>query len=381
MGERDAVLRAPRAGDARLDRREVEVDHLRVDGMVVGVVPEQVLLAVGLDQREPALVAAGHPQVAQRLVVHGEEAAGRAVLRRHVPDRGPVGQRELRDAVAEVLHELPDHTGLAKDLGHREHEIGRRRALGQPAREPEADHLRDEHRERLAEHRRLRLDPADAPAEHSEPVHHRRVRVGADEGVGECPPVARLDDAGEVLEVDLVDDARVGRDDLEVVEGGLAPAKECVALAVALELALGVVREGEPRGECVDLHGVVDHELRREQRVDQRRIAAEVLHRVAHRGEVDDRRDAGEVLVEDARGREGDLAARLGVRDPAGDGLDLLVSGVAEHVLEQDPQRVGEARDVVRGLERVDAEDLVGLVSDGELRRRCHLMDSIRATA
>src|SRR3712207_7814543 len=41
----------------------------------------------------------------------------------------------------------------------------------------EAEHLRDEHRHRLAEHRRLRLDAADAPAEHAEAVDHRRVRV------------------------------------------------------------------------------------------------------------------------------------------------------------------------------------------------------------
>ena len=40
-----------------------------------------------------------------------------------------------------------------------------------------------------------------------------------------------------------MDDAGVGRDDLEVVERALAPAQEGVALAVALELELGVARE------------------------------------------------------------------------------------------------------------------------------------------
>ena len=38
-------------------------------------------------------------------------------------------------------------------------------------------------------------------------------------------------------------------------------------------------------------------------------VAAEVGHRVAHRGEVDDRGHAGEVLHDHARGREGDLLA------------------------------------------------------------------------
>ena len=128
----------------------------------------------------------------------------------------------------------------------------------------EADDLRDEHRERLAEHRRLGLDPADAPAEHAEAVHHRRVRVGADERVGEGPAVPLLDDAREELEVHLVDDPRPRRHDLEVAEALLAPAQERVALAVPLELELDVARESAARAEDVDLHGVVDHELARE---------------------------------------------------------------------------------------------------------------------
>ena len=54
LGQRHAVLRAARAGEARLDRGEVELDHLRVLGLDRLVVPEQVLLAVGLDERRPA---------------------------------------------------------------------------------------------------------------------------------------------------------------------------------------------------------------------------------------------------------------------------------------------------------------------------------------
>jgi hypothetical protein len=123
------------------------------------------------------------------------------------------------------------------------------------------------------------------------------VRVGADQRVRERLAVAGLDDAAEVLEVDLVDDAGVRRDDLEVVERTLAPAQERIALPVALELELGVA---QPRDRCrilVYLDGVVDHELRRQLRVDAGGVAAEVLHRVPHGGEVDDRGHAGEVLV------------------------------------------------------------------------------------
>jgi hypothetical protein len=125
--------------------------------------------------------------------------------------------------------------------------------------ELEADHLRDQHRHRLAEHRRLGLDAADAPAEHAEAVDHRGVRVGADQGVGVGLHGAvrrrslREHDPGQVLDVDLVDDAGVpGRHDLEVVERLLAPAQELVALAVALVLELDValqrVRDPEDVG-------------------------------------------------------------------------------------------------------------------------------------
>ena len=139
----------------------------------------------------------------------------------------------------------------------------------------------------------------------------------------------------------------------------LAPAQERVALAVALELELDVAGEGAAGAEDVDLHRVVDDELDRDQRVDLRRVAAEVGHRVAHRREVDDGRDAGEVLEQDARGRK--EISRLGssAGDPAGDRLDVVVaSPFAEHVLEQDPQRVGEPRDVPLLLERVEPVDL-----------------------
>ena len=300
LAQRDPVLRPSRPGDRRLDGGEVELDDLRVRRLLVGVVPEAVLPAVRLDEGDVVVAATGEAEVAERLLVDREEAARGAVLGGHVPDRGAVGERQARDAVAEVLDELPDDAGLAQDLDDGEDEVGRRRTLGERAVEPEADDLRHEHRDRLAEHRGLGLDSPDAPAEHAEAVDHRRVRVGADDRVRECLSVALLDHTCEKLEVDLVADAGVRRHGLEVREGALAPAEERVALAVALELELGVALDREPGRKVVDLHRVVDHELDRDQRVDLLRVAAEVGHRGAHRCEVDDRRYAGEVLQQDA---------------------------------------------------------------------------------
>ena len=115
------------------------------------------------------------------------------------------------------------------------------------------------------------------------------------------------DDAGEVFEVDLVADAHAGGDGGEVVEGGLAPLEEGVALAVALELERGVGVVGVGGAELVDLDGVVDDELGGLEGVDFVGVAAEGAHGVAHGGEVDDGGNAGEVLHEDAGGHVGDL--------------------------------------------------------------------------
>jgi hypothetical protein len=138
-------------------------------------VEEALLLAVGLDERDVLGPPARHAQIVERRLVDREEPAGGPVLRRHVPDRGPVGEREPGEALAEVLDELPDHPRRAQDLRHGQDEVGRGRALAHRTGEAEADDLRHEHRDRLAELRRFRLDPAHAPAQHPEAVHHRRV--------------------------------------------------------------------------------------------------------------------------------------------------------------------------------------------------------------
>ena len=324
LAERNAVLRTARPGEARLDRAEVEVHDLAVGGLDLLVVEEVLGAAVALDARDVLVASTRHAQVGERLLVHREEAAGRAVLRRHVRDGGAVGEREPGEPGAEELDELADDAELPERLGHGENEVGRRRALGQAAGEPEADDLGHQHRERLAEHRRLRLDPAHTPAEDAEAVDHGRVRVGADESVRKGPAVPLLDDAREVLQVDLVDDAGVRRDDTQVVEGLLAPAQECVALAVPLELELRVLEDRDLRAEHVHLDGVVDDELGREKRVDPRRLTAQVAHRIAHGGEVDDRRDAGEVLEQNPRRAKGDLPVRLIARLPFEDRPRLL---------------------------------------------------------
>jgi hypothetical protein len=325
-------------------------------------VEQALLLHVGLDERHPLRRPAGEAEVVDRHPVDGEDAAGGAVLGRHVGDRRAVGERQAGEARAVELDEFAHHALLPQHLGDAEHEVGRRRALGELAGQPEADHLRQEHRDRLAEHRRLGLDAADAPAQDPQAVDHRGVRVGADQGVriGPGRPGAARRGAvvvvhhhhpRQVLEVHLVDDAGVRRHHLEVVERRLPPAQEGVALAVPLELALGVDQEGRLAAVLVDLDRVVDDQLDRLQGVDPRRVAAHRRHGVAHRREVDHGGDAGEVLEQHPRRHEGDLLRRRRRRVPRRDRRDLLGAHdgavlAPQQVLEQDAHGVGQPPDV-----------------------------------
>ena len=117
MRERHAILRTLRAGQARLDRREVELDRFRVHGVRRTVdAEESLLLRVVLDQRHLRLVATSQPQVVQRHVVDREDGDGRAILRAHVAERRAVGDGERIEAFAEELDELADHSLLAERL-------------------------------------------------------------------------------------------------------------------------------------------------------------------------------------------------------------------------------------------------------------------------
>ena len=74
--------------------------------------------------------------------------------------------------------------------------------------------------ERLAQQHGLGLDAADAVAQHAQAADHGGVGVGAHErvreGLGLAVHLAQLDDPGQELEVDLVDDARARRHDAQV---------------------------------------------------------------------------------------------------------------------------------------------------------------------
>ena len=205
------------------------------------------------------------------------------------------------------------------------------------------------------------------------------MRVGADECVGirqrraarrTVDVFGREHHPGEIFEVDLVDDSRVGRDDAEVLESVLAPAQKGVAFAVAGELQLGVRLEGDRGAGLVHLDGMVDHQLNRLEGIDLPGVSSHPLHRVAHRGQIDDRGDAGEILEEHPARSEGDLLRGDGLRVPRAEGLHVVGRDgrsvlVAEQVFEQDFEREREPGKIhADRLQSVEAINLVGVAID-----------------
>ena len=242
LGQRHAVLRPLRAGERRLDRAEIELERVGEDR--VGRVGCRATGPAPWRRPRPARRAPSCApvalQIGERLRVDREEAAGRAIFRRHVGDGGAVRERQIGEAGAVEFDELADHALLAQHLGDGQHEIGGGDAFAQLAGQLEADDFGDQHGDRLAEHGRFRLDAADAPAQHREAVDHGGVAVGADQrvGIGDRVAAIRLSCVHTVW-------ARYSRltwwqmpvpggTTRKLSKAPLAPAQERVALAVAL---------------------------------------------------------------------------------------------------------------------------------------------------
>jgi hypothetical protein len=174
-----------------------------------------------------------------------------------------------------------------------------------------------------------------------------------------------------MLQVHLVADAGARRHHLEIVERLAAPLQELVALAVPLILELDVILERLRRAELVDHHRVIDDEVDGNLRVDLLRIAAEAVHRIAHRREIDHAGHAGEILHQHARRAVLDLAVgRDRVLLPGDHRLDVVRGDgdavlETQQVLQQHLHREGQARDIAQLRRRLGERIIaIGLAAD-----------------
>ncbi len=167
----------------------------------------------------------------------------------------------------------------------------------------------------------------------------------------------------QVFEIDLVDDAGIGRNHAEVLKGGLRPAQEAVALAVARIFQQRIGAERVRRAKLVHLYGMIDDQVRGQLRIGLARIDIQHGERIAHGGQIDGAGDAGEILQQDARRHEADLfhsGFSGGNSLDVGSG-DALAVFVPQQVFEQnfdgdrEPRHLGEPA----FFQGVEAEDPV----------------------
>ncbi len=178
-------------------------------------------------------------------------------------------------------------------------------------------------------------------------------------------------------------DAGAGGHDAEVVEGGRAPAQEVVALDIAFVFAVDILAGAVGVAEIVDHDRVVDDKIDGVQRVDLRRIGAQLDHGVAHRGQVDDGRHAGKVLHQHARGAEADfMLDRALVDEPVGQGGNVFLGNrdavfEAQQVFQQDLQRGRQGGDALQtiGFGRLEIVVGVGFIADRKGRFRLEAVD------
>ncbi len=359
VGQRHPVLRSLGTRQAGLDRFQVQRQHFRVCRQRRLVGAEQLLfLVVAFDQFDFFRPAAGPLEVSQRFGVDGEKPHRGPVFRRHVGNRRSIRQRHAGDARSHEFDKLAHDSLLAEDLCDRQYQVGGGGPGWQTAGQLETDDFRHQHVERLAQHHRFGLDPPHPPADDAQAVDHRRVAVGADQGIGQGDLAlitrSQKDPLGQVLEVHLMHNAHVGGHDAKILKGGLPPPQKFVTFAVAGELQIHVDRQRVGAGKAIDLHGMVDDQVHRDQRVDPVRVAAQTLHGAPHGSQIHHRWHPGKILQHDPRREEGDFdSCRLAA--PAGQVLDVLGGdgkpvAATEDRFQEDADGIGELRQLAQPL-------------------------------
>lgn len=383
IGQRDAVLRALRAGQGGNDAGEVEAYAARVvDLASTGNAEQSLGTKIGFEELTVGFAMAGGAQVADGLLVNREETHRRTVLGRHIGQCRAVGDGQGTGTLTEILDEGTDHFLAAQQLGHGQHQIGRRDPFPQAPDQFDADHIRSQKIDRLPEHRRFGLDATDAPADDADGIDHRRVRVGTDQCVRKTQAAAcsfLAANAGEeMFEVDLVHNAHAGRYDTEGVESLHAPLHELIALVIALELPAHVLLQRLRGAVVVNLHRMIDDQIDRYQGLDAARIVAAGLCCVAHRRQIAEQRHAGEILQHHTRDDKGNLLAAwcawLPLRELADIPLrDPMAIAVAQQRFQHDAQghrQAGNVADLGRGQRRQRVEQRLRLSRRREAGQR-----------
>lgn len=301
--EIDSIVGSLGAGKARDDIAEVELHNLSrvVRGSLRAIVLDEHILGseVVLNLLDVSLVTTSQSHASDGHFIDGEVSHGGSVLRGHVGNSSTISEGKLLDGITEELNKLANDSTLTEHLHDSESQISGSGLLGELSGKSESDNLGKYHGDGLSEHDSLSFDTTDTPSGNTETVNHSSVGIGSDDGVRVEEVVSVHDDTSEVLQVDLMDDTRARRDNLEVVEGLGSPLQELEALSVSLEFHLFVDSSSISCAGLVDLDGVINDEVNGHEGVNLGGVSTEALHGVSHGSEIDDSRDTSEVLEDD----------------------------------------------------------------------------------
>jgi len=104
-----------------------------------------------------------------------------------------------------------------------------------------------------------------------------------------------------------MDDSGVRRHHTKIAECGLSPAEQDIAFPVALKLQKRICLKRALRAILVDLHGVIDHQIGRQQWIGAIGVGTLFRKRIAHSRQIDHRRNTGKILQQDARRHKADF--------------------------------------------------------------------------
>src|SRR5262249_39600540 len=187
---------------------------------------------------------ASHAQVIDAFDVDRKKAHRGTVFRSHVGDSRSVHDGQGGGAGPIEFHEFPNYFGLAQHLSNSKGKISGSDTFSQGAFEMDADDIRGQEINWLAKHASFSFYSADAPAHNAKAVDHRGVRVGSHQRVriyrGHAVRllVTRENSLGQVLEIDLVNDANARWHDLESLKSLHSPLEKLITLTIASKLHL-----------------------------------------------------------------------------------------------------------------------------------------------
>ena len=289
-------------------------------------------------------------QVPDGLRVDGKKPDRRPVFGRHVRDGCPIGHRKCVATWPAELDKAADDAEATKDVGEREHQIGRRNPRPQPLGQTAPNNPGHEHGDGFAQHHRGCLDAAYAPPDDRQAIHGGGVAVHADQCVNQSDLAAMIvlhpHNASEVFKVDLVQDPVTGRYDPEISQCLLRPLDEPVPLAIEVEFNFKITFNRIGRTGIFRNRRVVHHKIHGNHWIDARWVPAQPHERIPHGGQIDQQGASRRIGHQHTGGMKGDLFGYCGtgrIRQAENRAsIDRVAILMAHQVLQQHAARVWE---------------------------------------